>query len=296
MKRPPKSLPLANWLETKITLHLFLQIVGKIRMTLHPKRNHWWHVTLYVTASGLTTGLIPYQAGVFQIDFDFLTHQLLIKTSRGECETITLANLTVADFYQHVCMALSRLDISVSISEKPFDPERVKSDILFSQDHTHQYASPESVQHFWHMLVWIYPIFQKFGGQFEGKTTPVHLFWHSMDYVITRFSGRKAPKMDGMDPVAAEAYSHEVISFGFWMGDDNLPEPAFYSYTYPAPNNLSQQGLQPKEAIWLDVNNSPMAILKYQDILAHKNPEQVLMQFLQSAFNAGATLAKWPVP
>lgn len=288
-----QKLPLSEWLETKTALHLFFQIVGKIRMQLHPKKNHWWHVTLYLTARGLTTGPIPYQKGIFQIDFDFIKHELQIKTSQGEASSFALENLSVAEFYKLIFSKLDTLNIPIKIYDKPFDPTKTGSDIPFSKDTQHIYSDKKAVEKFWHILLWTYPIFQNFCGKFNYKTTPVHLFWHSMDYAITFFSGNPAPKIEGMDPVSAEAYSHEVISFGFWAGDTSLPEPAFYSYTYPAPEGLPQQKLLPSEAAWHEVNNNAMAILKYHDLIKHSDPDKQLLNFLQSAFDAGSTLAKW---
>lgn len=285
-----KPMPLPQWQDTKTALHCMLQIVGKIRMALHPKRNHWWHVTLYVTSNGLTTGPIPFSSGTFQIDFNFITHESTIKTSLGHLEAINLADLSVADFYQTLFNHLNKLNIRVNILAKPFDPTRVQTDIPYAKNNIHKYEDKAACEQFWQLLNWMYPIFQSFGGQFSGKTCPVHLYWHSMDYVITRFSGKKAPVIKGMDPVSAEAYSDEVISFGFWMGDSDLPEPAFYSYTYPAPEGLMQTQLQPTPAAWVEVNDSPMALLRYCDLIKSDQPKKELLRFLDSTFNAGAKL------
>lgn len=290
-----KPLPLTDWQSTKTALHCMLQIVGKIRMGLHPKRNHWWHVTLYVTATGLTTGPIPYQAGIFQMAFDFLSHKLIITDSNNYSEEIELTDISVADFYSQLVNLLRTMGIRVQIQATPFDPTRVQTDIPFADNQKHHYSNLNAATYFWQILAWTYPIFQQFAGEFSGKTTPAHLYWHSMDYVLTRFSGKKAPVIDGMDPVSAEAYSDEVISFGFWAGDSDLPEPAFYSYTYPAPDQLTQQSLDPTAARWVTINNSPMALLKYHDLIQSDQPEQALLAFLHSAYHAGATCAKWQI-
>lgn len=286
---------LKDWQETKTALHCFLQITGKIRMKLHPKRNHWWHVTHYLSQRGLTTGVIPYQGKAFEMEFDFIEHLCRVSDSENQTEIIKLKGLSVSEFYQQLLQKLSAMQIKVEILAKPFDPIRVQSDIPFIEDKIHIYKNTNAVTQFWKILLWTYPIFAEFCSYFDGKTTPQHLYWHSMDYVITRFSGRKAPVIEGMDPVSAEAYSDEVISFGFWPGDKDLGEPAFYSYTYPAPDGLMQQVLKPGEAAWVEVNQSPMALLKYHDLIQLSDPAKGLMDFLHTAYDAGAKLAKYQV-
>lgn len=288
-----KPLPLKDWQSTKTALHLILQIIGKLRLGLHPEKNHWWHVTLYLNATGLTTGPIPYQDDVFEVAIDFNEHQVNINTQAGKQETIQLRNISVAEFYELFFEKLNTLNIKVRILDKPFDPERAGSDVPFSQNRKHQYTDLAHAKQFWEILAWIYPIFAEVNGQFTGKSTPIHLFWHSMDYVLTFFSGRDAPNTDGMDSVSKGAYSHEVISFGFWAGDNNLPEPAFYSYTYPEPKGLANQALQPDQAFWTEVNGGALAVLKYSDAIASKEPKKAVLDFLNSTYRAGASLAKW---
>ncbi len=289
----PSTFPLSTWETTKITLHLYLQIIGKIRLKLHPKLNHWWHVTFYVTPRGLTTGPMPYQNGLLAIDFDFLSHELIVHTNHGNKEIIALNNLPVAEFYQRVFALLDKFSINISINEKPFDPQRVKSDIPFKEDFTHASYDKKAIATYWQILTYFYPTFQTFAGQFNGKQTPIHLFWHTFDLALTRFSGRLAPEIPNMDPVTRQAYSHEVISFGFWAGDDNIPEPAFYSYTYPEPLGLNREPLMPKNASWQTANDSSLAILRYYDLVKLGQPRKAVLTFFESAFQAGSKCANW---
>ncbi|MFD2247314.1 DUF5996 family protein [Pontibacter ruber] len=288
---PP--LPLTEWEATKETFHRYLQIVGKIRLKLMPRKNHWWHVPLYVHARGLTTGPIPYSFYAFEIRFDFIDHQLVIETSTGARETFALQDgLSVSQFYTSLFKALDVLGIKVDILAKPY---KLKSDIAFAEDHTHATYNPEHIQRFWQILTLTNGIFEEFSGRFYGKTSPVHLFWHSLDLVVTRFSGRSVPYRPEAGKVEKDAYSHEVISFGFWPGDDNFMYPAFYSYTYPAPAGIDKELLQARSASWVDSNGSPMALLPYEEMRQEENPKQVLLDFLESAYQAGASLADWPI-
>ncbi len=288
---PP--LPLNDWEKTKDTLHLYLQIIGKIRLKQMPYKNHWWHVTLYLTSRGLTTHPIPYHSYSFQIDFDFISHQLIITTSLGATEIIQLQDgLSVAQFYTSVFKALDTLGIQVAILAKPYDN---KSNIPFAQDHAHATYDKEYVTRYWRILSVVEGILQEFSGRFYGKTCPVQLYWHHIDLVVTRFSGRALPSRPEASIVEKEAYSHEVISFGFWPGDDQLRFPAFYSYTYPSPHGLDEEILLPKGAGWIQSNGSPLAILKYDDLRQEEAPKQALLDFLESAYQAGAGLAGWPI-
>lgn len=288
---PP--LPLDAWEDTKSTLHLYLQIIGKIRLTLHPKMNHWWHVPLYVTSYGLTTRSIPYQHTSFIIDMDLLNHYLKIRTSEGAGEQFTLDSLSVADFYKKIFSSLAKLGINVSILAKPYDH---KSKLPFAEDTMHNSYDKEYVNRFWGILLQVDSIFQKFRGRFLGKSTPVHLFWHSFDLALTRFSGKAGPPMpEGAGKVEREAYSHEVISFGFWAGDDKVRGPAFYSYTFPTPEKIDSEPLKPAQARWIDANGSPMALLSYDDMRNSDDPEQTLLDFLESAYQAGAKTAGWDI-
>ena len=290
-KLPP--LPLEDWEATKDTLHLYLQIVGKIRLTLMPHQNHWGHVTLFLSARGITTRPIPYKFYTFEIEFDFIDHQLVIKTSTGATEQFKLQNgLSVAEFYTTLMKSLDVLGIKVDILAKPYDN---KSKIPFAEDHTHATYHPEQVQNYWQILTMVDGVMKEFSGRFYGKTCPVQLYWHHIDLTVTRFSGKKLPVRPEASQVEREAYSHEVISFGFWPGDEQVRFPAFYSYTYPSPPGIHKQPLPPKTASWVDSNGSPMALLPYEDLRQEDDPRQALLDFLESAYQAGAQLAKWPV-
>ncbi|MDX5420162.1 MAG: DUF5996 family protein [Hymenobacteraceae bacterium] len=290
-KLPP--LPLEEWEATKDTLHLYLQIIGKIRLTLMPPRNHWWHVTLYLTSRGLTTGPIPYKFYTFEIDFDFIDQQLNIRTSMGTLEQIKLQDgLSVSEFYTSVMKSLDVLGIKVDILAEPYDN---KSKIPFAEDHEHATYNPEQVYNYWRVLTAADEVMKEFSGRFYGKTCPVQLYWHHFDLTVTRFSGKKIPVRPDASKVERNAYSHEVISFGFWPGDDQVRFPAFYSYTFPSPEGIDQEPLKPKTASWVDSNGSPMALLPYEDLRHEKDPRQALLDFLESAYQAGAKRAGWPV-
>ena len=289
------KLPLENWIDSKITLHLYLQIVGKIRLSLHPKMNHWWHVTYYPTINGLTTGPIPYKNKLFSIDFDFVNHCLLIRFNQYHTQEILLNNLSVATFYESLMSILESQGIVVKILSKPFDPSTVMSDIPFTEDDQHASYDKEYISNYGQIIRSVYPILSEFRGRFIGKSTPVHLYWHTFDLAVTRFSGRQVPVSTELDSVAREAYSHEVISFGMWAGDKNIPEPAFYSYTYPEPKGLSEEPLLPSAAYWKSTNGSSLAILKYHDLIKMNNYKSVLLEFFESAYLAGAKLAGWDI-
>jgi hypothetical protein len=291
---PLPPLPLEEWEDTKITLHLFSQIVGKIRMSLTPKINHWWHAPLYLSARGLTTGPIPYANMSFDLEFDLIDHHLLIRTSKDQTSRMALAGLSVARFYHDVLSALRGFGIEVKILAVPFDPKRVKSTQPFESDSAPRAYAPQFANRFWQILVPIDAIFKEFRGRFIGKCSPVHFFWHSFDLAVTRFSGRRAPHQDGIDLVTREAYSHEVISAGFWVGDDSVPEPAFYCYVHPEPKGLPDEPLRPKGAAWNTQNGSSMAFFRYEDFRQSDDPRTALLEFLQSTYEAGAGLATWP--
>jgi hypothetical protein len=288
---PP--LPLADWDATRVTLRLFIQIVGKIRLALSPPKNHWWHVVLYVTPRGLTTGPMPSGATVFELEFDFVDHALVARTQRGEIERLPLRDgLSVAAFYEQLFALLGRLGIDVTILARSYgDP----TPIPFADDVTDASYDREAVERFWRILSASALILEEFAGWFTGKTSPVHLFWHGMDLAVTRFSGRRSPPMPTADPVSQEAYSHEVVSFGFWAGDPSWGAPAYYSYTAPEPPGLAEQPLQPAEAFWAERGSSHQARLWYEDVRSAESPRETLLRFLQSAYEAGARTAGWPM-
>jgi hypothetical protein len=258
------------------------------------RKNHWWYATEYVSTMGITTGPIPYNEGFdnFDITLNVHQHQLEVHTSKGEFSSFSLLNeLTVADFYQQLFDILNRFDIKVSILDKPYD---LKIDKSFGEITEYHHYDEAYTKEFWQILLWVDGVFKEFSGRFYGKTCPVHLYWHSFDLAVTRFSGNRAPAMpDGARLSDKDAYSHECISFGFWGGDENLPEPAFYSYTYPSPEGIDQEPLSPAEAKWIDSNGSPMAILTYDHLLKSNDPRSTLLDFLESAYAAGARKANW---
>lgn len=287
-------MPLDAWRPTKNTLHLYLQIVGKIRLCTHPRVNHWWHVPLYVTPRGLSTRTIPFEGGNFEIEFDFCEHALKIKMSDGRYEDFALYDgLSVADFYASVFANLAKLGIKPEIKALPYE---APSTTPFAEDNENKSYYKEYVERFHKILVAVEGIFQEFRGRFTGKSTPVHLFWHSFDLALTRFSGKPAPPMLEANMVTREAYSHEVISFGFWFGDDkenSVAAPAFYSYTAPKPDGLENEPLQPDTAFWTP--DGGMALLMYDDVRNAENPRETVLEFLESSYQAGAKQAGWDV-
>ncbi|UCC85217.1 MAG: hypothetical protein JSW46_10005 [Gemmatimonadota bacterium] len=290
---PWPSLALEEWQDTYATLHMWTQIVGKIRLVQTPWVNHSWHVTQYVTSRGLTTSPIPYGTRTFQIDFDFVDHLLTIRTSDGAGRVVTLEPRTVADFYQELFAKLSELGIEVKIRTLP---NEVQDPIPFEADEEHSSYDPEYVNRFWRVLVSTDRVFKEFRARYLGKSSPVHFFWGSFDLAVTRFSGRTAPEHPGGIPnlpdwVAREAYSHEVSSAGFWPGGGPIPYPVFYAYFYPEPEGFKEAALTVSGAAY----NSDVGefVLPYDDVRRADSPDQVLLEFLQGTYDAGADLAGW---
>jgi Family of unknown function (DUF5996) len=286
------ELPLAAWEETKETLHRWIQIVGKVRLASTASRNHWWHVPLYVDVRGLTTRRMHSPGGVgFEIDFDFVDHRLVIATNGGAVESFELVDgLSVAEFDRKLHATLDRLDVDVAIRETPY---RLPTATPFPADREHAAYDREAAERFWHVLDWTDEVFEEFAGWYCGKTSPVHLFWHSLDLAVTRFRGPRAPAMPNASLVDREAYSHEVISFGFWAGDDKVREPTYYSYTAPEPPDLRQHPLHPDDAAWTDYGASLLALLPYEAVRTATDPRAALLAFLESAYEAGAVTAGW---
>jgi Family of unknown function (DUF5996) len=290
---PWPELPTAAWRESYATLHLWTQIVGKIRLARAPWLNHSWHVTLYVTARGLTTSPIPDGVRTFQIDFDFIDHLVRISTSDGATRQFALAGQSVASFYTAIMAALAELGIHIVIDEMPNElPEPIR----FSQDHQHACYDPDAVRRFFQILVNADRVFRQFRTGFLGKASPVHFFWGSFDLAVTRFSGRRAPRHPGgvphlPDDVACEAYSHEESSAGFWPGSGAIDYPAFYSYTYPEPAGFRTTRVRPDAAFFSEVLGE--FILPYDAVRSAAQPEQALLEFLQSTYEAAANAAKW---
>lgn len=285
---PP--MPLDTWEDSRLYWQLMSQIMGKIRLELHPWMNHWWHVALYVTPRGTTTATIPYGDSNFDIELDLTDHKLLLRGGDGQILRLPLDGRPIADFYTHVFDMLESIGINVEILAKPY---LCKSNIPFAEDRTHATYDPLLVHRAWSILRMVEPVFKEFRSRFIGKCSPVHQFWHSFDLACTRFSGRRASNEALTSIVDKEAYSHECISAGFWYGDDSLPEPAFYSYTWPAPQGLNEQPLRPSKAFWRDVHGSPQATLLYNDLRRMDNPHEALLDFMQSSYEAGANLAGW---
>lgn len=288
MTLPP--LPLDEWEPTKNTLHLYLQIIGKVRLKLTPRVNHWWHIPYYLSARGLTTSPIPYAKGTFEVEFDFIDHQVHFTTSNGERRDLALSPRPVAEFYREAMATLDSLGVDVKIVARPYGVPMTEP---FAEDTTHCSYDREYVERFFTILAWSDKVFKEFRGRFIGKATPVHLFWHSFDLAATRFSGRPAPIADGADAVTREAYSHEVISAGFWAGDLNVRGAAYYAYAAPEPKGLSGLPLSPSAAKWVDSNGSSMALLMYDDVRQSPTPREDVLAFLESSYQAGARLADW---
>jgi hypothetical protein len=290
------DLPLSDWADTCATLHLWTQVVGKIRLAHAPLVNHWWQVPLYVTCRGLTTSPIPYGDTSFQIDFDFIDHTLKLQTSRDEVETIALGPRTVADFYTEVMGRLRGLGLETRIWTMPVE---IPDAIPFQYDRTHASYDPDYVQRFWRILVQVERVFTRFRGQFLGKVSPVHFFWGSFDMAVTRFSGRIAPQLTSSSPnlgawVMQEAYSHEVSSCGFWPGNGGFGKAAFYSYAYPEPPGFASA---PMSAVGTYYDQSlGQHILPYDAVREATSPDGELMRYLVSTYEAGANLGGWDRP
>lgn len=287
------SLDFAAWQDTYATLHMWTQIVGKIRCVQTPFVNHSWHVTLYLTARGLTTSPVPYGARTFQIDFDFIDHRLLILTSDGTVKAIALRPCSVADFYQELFSSLRQLGLTVTIHTTP---NEVVDAIPFDRDQVHASYDAEYANRFWRALLQADRVFKQFRAGFIGKCSPVHFFWGSFDLAVTRFSRRTAPKHPGGVPncpdwVTREAYSHELSSCGFWPGGGSLPYPVFYAYAYPEPAGFSAASVRPGSAIY--DSSFHEFILPYDEVRQAPSPDAMLLEFLQSSYEAAANLGKW---
>ncbi len=286
-------LPLEDWADTYATLHMWIQIVGKIRLMQSPWVNHSWNVTLYVTSTGLTTSPIPFGLRTFQIDFDFTNHQLLIRTSDGRSGGFPLESQSVAAFYRRLMDEMGKLGLHVDIDRKP---NEVPDPIRFDLDETHKAYAPAYANRFWRILVQADRIMKEFRARFTGKCSPVHLFWGALDLAVTRFSGRSAPQHPGgipnlPDTVTREAYSQEVSSCGFWPGGGAVPYAAFYSYAYPEPAGFSEASIKPAGAFYS--SDFREFVLPYEAVRQSESPDQTLLEFLQATYEAAANLSKW---
>lgn len=282
------ALPWSEWQDTANTLHMWTQIVGKTRLVLTPLQNHWWNVPLYVSARGLSTSAMPCGTDVLDIEFDFVEHQLHLRLGSGRSHSLPLRSQTVADFYREYLAALASLGLKISINPMPVE---LANPIAFDQDTLHRTYQPLYANRFWQALYRAAAVLRAFSTDFLGKVSPVHFFWGSFDLAVTRFSGRTAPPRPGADRIQSEAYSHEVISAGFWPGNGGYGAPAFYCYAAPVPEGLANAPIRPAPAAW--DNTLGEFILRYDDLRAHPLPEQALMDFLQSSYEACANAAGW---
>ena len=286
------ALPFEEWRETLATLHMWTQVVGKVRLAQAPHVNHWWQVPLYLTTRGLTTSPMPYGLRTFQIDFDFIDHRLRVETHEGDSRELVLAPRTVADFYGEFTSSMKELGLDVKIWTTPVE---VENPTPFEQDVAHKSYDPEYANRFWRALVQCERVFQQFRSGFVGKSSPVHFFWGSFDLAVTRFSGRRAPEHPGTpgvaDSITREAYSHEVSSAGFWPGGPALPEPIFYSYAYPEPEGFKDARVGPERAHYN--TDFKEFVLPYEAVRASEDPDAALLKFLQTTYEAAATHARW---
>ena len=286
------SIPFEAWSSSRETLIRFLQIIGKIRLAAAPPRNHWWHIPFHLTGRGLTTrpmGADP----IFTIEFDFVDHRLVVSTGDGRTESFLLAGNSVATFYEHTMSLLGVLGIDTVI-ERPW-PYLLADRTPFAADIEHSDYDPAWINRHWRILSEVNLILEEFAGGFSGKTSPVHYFWHSMDIAVTRFSDREVDQPPSFNSVDRETYSREVISFGFWFGDPIFPEPAFYSYTAPEPDQLALQPLSPATAEWVSRGSGHLAIYRYDDARVTADLRSSVLDFLESAYLAGASLAGWDI-
>jgi hypothetical protein len=282
------ALPLARWQDTCETLHMWTQVVGKVRLAVTPLVNHWWNVPLYVDARGFTTSCMPYGGRAFELCFDFLAHELVLQTSEGRVDRLALRPMAVADFYRE-CMDLLR-DAGIEVRIRPV-PVEVPAPVPFAEDRVHAAYDPEYAARFWKILVSVDRVFGEFRSSFIGKSSPVHFFWGSFDLAVTRFSGRRAPERPGADAITREAYSHEVSSVGFWPGGSGIDGPAFYAYAAPEPAGFREARVAPAAARY----DSRLGefILMYDDIRALASPSAALLDFCETTYDAAARLARW---
>lgn len=283
------ALPLEQWEATYRTLHMWTQIVGKIRLALTPLENHWWNTALYVNTRGLTTSPIPYRGSAFEIQFDFVHHRLELRTSARTSDgerAFALAPKSVAAFYRELLSLLRGAGIDVQINPKP---QEVPNPIPFDRDDTHASYDPEYANRLWRILLSTDIVFQEFRARFIGKSSPVHFFWGSFDLCCTRFSGRRAPPRKGI--ITSEAYSHECISVGWWPGGGDVTGPAFYAYTAPEPAGCSEQPVRPAGALYQGKLRE--FVLMYDDVRRATSPRDEILEFAQSTYEAGANLAGW---
>jgi len=282
------ALHLESWKDTYATLHMWTQMVGKVRLRLTPLVNHWWNVPLYVSARGLSTSLIPYGERGFELWFDFIGHRLVLETSDGMSKSLALKPQSVAEFYQELLEMLRSAGIKVRIWRMPVE---IPNPIPFDEDRVHASYDPASVEKFWRILLSVAAVFTQFRAGFVGKSSPVHFFWGSFDLAVSRFSGRLAPERPGADYITREAYSHEVSSVGFWPGAGDIKDAGFYSYTVPEPQGFKEARVRPASAYYQKQVSE--FLLTYEDVRKSESPTATLLEFCQSTYEAGANLGNW---
>lgn len=282
------ELPFDAWKDTCETLHLWTQVVGKVRLELTPSINHWWHVPLYITSRGLTTSLIPYHHRTFEVQFDFIDHNLLILVSDGRIKTMPLIPRSVSNFYQEFMASLRALDIEVTINTLPSE---IVNAIPCDEDDVHNAYNAEYAHRFWRILLQTEQVMRKYRSHFIGKSSPIHFFWGSFDLALTFFSGRRAPERPGADAITKEAYSHEVISVGFWPGNAQYPIASFYAYAAPVPDGMATASIRPEKAFFSKEMGE--FLLSYDDVRTATSPWLTLLEFFESTYNVSADLAHW---
>ncbi|MFD8274707.1 DUF5996 family protein [Streptomyces flaveolus] len=288
------ALPYASWTPTRETIHRFAQIVGKVRLAFSQRRNHWWNVPFHLTGRGITTrpmGLTD-EGEYFCVDFDFVDHSLRITHSGGECVTFPLQGLSVSGFYRVLVDSLRRMGVPCEIAH-PYPYDLPDADRPFEQDTEHATYDTEQAHTYWVVLSQVNLVLEQYAAQWSGKTSPVHHFWHTFDIAVTRFSDKRVALPPSADEVTRESYSREVISSGFWFGDPTFPEPAFYSYTAPEPEGLTEESLSPPQASWVPLRGGHLAVLRYDDVRGALAPREAVLEFFESAFRAGGRRAGW---
>ena len=282
------ALPLDEWRETYQTLHMYTQVVGKVRLQLAPPMNHWWQIPLYLTSRGLTTSPMPYGERTLEVFFDFLQHQLIVETSDGERREISLGG-SVRDFYRNVMATLHSVHVDVSIWPHPVE---VPDPVPFDEDTRHATYNPDHARRFWEVLRRVDTTFKQFRAEFSGKSSPVHFFWGSFDLAVTRFSGRPAPPKPAADPVTLLAYNAQLSSLGFWPGGQGIEGAAFYSYCYPEPPAYRSQPARPVRAAYNEAIGE--FLLMYDDVRSSPDPNEAILSFGRSTYEAAARLQDWP--
>ncbi len=282
------ALPFDSWKDTLATLHMWTQVVGKVRLKLCPLVNHYWNVAFYLTPRGMTTSAMPCAHGTVEVRFDFIDHKLIIETSEGRTVAFPLKPQSVAEFYKEFMAALADLGATVKIWTTPCE---IPDPIPFEKDYAHASYDADAVHRFWRITSWVDQILKEFRAGFLGKVSPVHFFWGSFDLAVTRFSGRRAPERPGADPITREAYSHEVSSAGFWPGGGDLKGPAFYSYAAPEPSGFADRKIRPAAAFYHPQLKE--FLLMYDDVRTAASPKAALMEFLQSTYDAAANTGHW---